>query len=126
WFVVISMRVVIGLGTLFANHNPVLHSHRLVPMVHGIREEMADRYGLNIALSRVYHSNKSAGRCYTTSPQSIDLAGEGFAQCEATVSCLSLGALDNGQAVYQLSATGRCQVGDWSLQRIIEVGVKSE
>ncbi|TXZ87787.1 MSHA biogenesis protein MshP, partial [Vibrio cholerae] len=25
---------------------------------------------------------------------------------------------------YQLSAIGRCQVGDWSLQRVIEVGLR--
>ncbi|MBF4279843.1 MSHA biogenesis protein MshP, partial [Vibrio anguillarum] len=25
---------------------------------------------------------------------------------------------------YQLTSTGRCQSGDWMLQRVIEVGVK--
>ncbi|MBF4370469.1 MSHA biogenesis protein MshP, partial [Vibrio anguillarum] len=29
-----------------------------------------------------------------------------------------------GRTVHQLSSTGRCQSGDWMLQRVIEVGVK--
>nr|MBF4323700.1 MSHA biogenesis protein MshP [Vibrio anguillarum] len=28
--------------------------------------------------------------------------------------------------VYQLTSTGRCQAGDWTLQRVIEVGVRGE
>ncbi|GHY91480.1 hypothetical protein VCSRO75_2980 [Vibrio cholerae] len=123
---VVFIIVVVGFVALVANRNQARSSQQLVSMVLGTRAEMAARSALNIELSRFYQSNKSAGSCYTTSPQSMDFSGEGLAQCEATVSCLSLGALDNGQTVYQLSATGRCQVGDWSLQRIIEVGVKSE
>lgn len=123
---VVFIIVVVGFVALIANRNQERNSQQLVSMVLGTRAEMAARSALNIELSRFYQSNKSAGSCYTTSSQSMDFAGEGLAQCKATVSCLSLGALDNGQEVYQLSAIGRCQVGDWTLQRIIEVGVKGE
>ncbi|HGE6054843.1 TPA: MSHA biogenesis protein MshP [Vibrio cholerae] len=116
--------VVVGFVALVANRNQARSSQQLVSMVLGTRAEMAARSALNIELSRFYQT--TTGSCHTSTLQNIDFVGEGLGQCVASVTCQSLGALDNGQEVYQLSAIGRCQVGDWSLQRIIEVGVKSE
>lgn len=121
---VVFIIVVVGFVALVANRNQARSSQQLVSMVLGTRAEMAARSALNIELSRFYQT--TTGSCHTSTLQNIDFVGEGLGQCVASVTCQSLGALDNGQAVYQLSATGRCQVGDWSLQRIIEVGVKSE
>ncbi|EIF2257500.1 MSHA biogenesis protein MshP [Vibrio cholerae] len=121
---VIFIIVVVGFVALIANRNQARSSQQLVSMVLGTRAEMAARSALNIELSRFYQT--ATGSCHTSTLQNIDFVGEGLRQCVASVTCQSLGALDNGQEVYQLSAIGRCQVGDWSLQRIIEVGVKSE
>ncbi|EOW9259837.1 MULTISPECIES: hypothetical protein [Vibrio] len=121
---VIFIIVVVGFVALIANRNQARSSQQLVSMVLGTRAEMAARSALNIELSRFYQT--TTGSCHTSTLQNIDFVGEGLGQCVASVTCQSLGALDNGQEVYQLSAIGRCQVGDWSLQRIIEVGVKSE
>ncbi|ELE5879953.1 MSHA biogenesis protein MshP [Vibrio cholerae] len=121
---VVFIIVVVGFVALVANRNQVRSSQQLVSMVLGTRAEMAARSALNIELSRFYQT--ATGSCHTSTLQNIDFVGEGLGQCVASVTCQSLGALDNGQEVYQLSAIGRCQVGDWSLQRIIEVGVKSE
>ncbi len=121
---VVFIIVVVGFVALIANRNQERNSQQLVSMVLGTRAEMAARSALNIELSRFYQT--TTGSCHTSTLQNIDFVGEGLGQCVASVTCQSLGALDNGQEVYQLSAIGRCQVGDWSLQRIIEVGVKSE
>ncbi|EEY51152.1 MSHA biogenesis protein MshP [Vibrio cholerae CT 5369-93] len=121
---VVFIIVVVGFVALVANRNQARSSQQLVSMVLGMRAEMAARSALNIELSRFYQT--TTGSCHTSTLQNIDFVGEGLGQCVASVTCQSLGALDNGQEVYQLSAMGRCQVGDWSLQRIIEVGVKSE
>ncbi|EGR4313403.1 MSHA biogenesis protein MshP [Vibrio cholerae] len=121
---VVFIIVVVGFVALVANRNQARSSQQLVSMVLGTRAEMAARSALNIELSRFYQT--TTGSCHTSTLQNIDFVGEGLRQCVASVTCQSLGALDNGQEVYQLSAIGRCQVGDWSLQRIIEVGVKSE
>ncbi|ENM3879139.1 TPA: MSHA biogenesis protein MshP [Vibrio cholerae] len=121
---VVFIIVVVGFVALVANRNQARSSQQLVSMVLGTRAEMAARSALNIELSRFYQT--TTGSCHTSTLQNIDFVGEGLAQCVASVTCQSLGALDNGQEVYQLSAIGRCQIGDWSLQRIIEVGVKSE
>ncbi|WP_336934389.1 MSHA biogenesis protein MshP [Vibrio cholerae] len=121
---VVFIIVVVGFVALVANRNQARSSQQLVSMVLGTRAEMAARSALNIELSRFYQT--ATGSCHTSTLQNIDFVGEGLGQCVASVTCQSLGGLDNGQEVYQLSAIGRCQVGDWSLQRIIEVGVKSE
>ncbi|EOX3349290.1 MSHA biogenesis protein MshP [Vibrio cholerae] len=121
---VVFIIVVVGFVVLVANRNQARSSQQLVSMVLGTRAEMAARSALNIELSRFYQT--TTGSCHTSTLQNIDFVGEGLGQCAASVTCQSLGALDNGQEVYQLSAIGRCQIGDWSLQRIIEVGVKSE
>ncbi|EGQ9416939.1 MSHA biogenesis protein MshP [Vibrio cholerae] len=121
---VVFIIVVVGFVALVANRNQARSSQQLVSMVLGTRAEMAARSALNIELSRFYQT--TTGSCHTSTLQNIDFVGEGLGQCVASVTCQSLGALDNGQEAYQLSAIGRCQVGDWSLQRIIEVGVKSE
>ncbi|MBN7279610.1 MSHA biogenesis protein MshP [Vibrio cholerae] len=121
---VVFIIIVVGFVALVANRNQARSSQQLVSMVLGTRAEMAARSALNIELSRFYQT--TTGSCHTSTLQNIDFVGEGLGQCVASVTCQSLGALDNGQEVYQLSAIGRCQVGDWSLQRIIEVGVKSE
>ncbi|MCD1190603.1 MSHA biogenesis protein MshP [Vibrio cholerae] len=121
---VVFIIVVVGFVALVANRNQARSSQQLVSMVLGTRAEMAARSALNIELSRFYQT--TTGICHTSTLQNIDFVGEGLGQCVASVTCQSLGVLDNGQEVYQLSAIGRCQVGDWSLQRIIEVGVKSE
>lgn len=122
---VVFIIVVVGFVALIANRNQERSSQQLVSMVLGTRAEMAARSALNIELSRFYQTT-TEGSCHTSTSQNIDFAREGLGQCVASVTCQSLGALDNGQEVYQLSAIGRCQVGEWSLQRIIEVGVKSE
>ncbi|EMK6709274.1 TPA: MSHA biogenesis protein MshP [Vibrio cholerae] len=121
---VVFIIVVVGFVALVANRNQARSSQQQVSMVLGTRAEMATRSALNIELSRFYQT--TTGSCHTSTLQNIDFVGDGLGQCVASVTCQSLGALDNGQEVYQLSAIGRCQVGDWSLQRIIEVGVKSE
>ncbi|EGR4436379.1 MSHA biogenesis protein MshP [Vibrio cholerae] len=119
---VVFIIVVVGFVALVANRNQARSSQQLVSMVLGTRAEMAARSALNIELSRFYQT--ATGSCHTSTLQNIDFAGEGLGQCVASVTCQSLGALDNGQEVYQLSAIGRCQVGDWSLQRVIEVGLR--
>ncbi|EGQ9168393.1 MSHA biogenesis protein MshP [Vibrio cholerae] len=119
---VIFIIVVVGFVALIANRNQARSSQQLVSMVLGTRAEMAARSALNIELSRFYQT--ATGSCHTSTLQNIDFVGEGLGQCVASVTCQSLGALDNGQEVYQLSAIGRCQVGDWSLQRVIEVGLR--
>ncbi|EII5634060.1 MSHA biogenesis protein MshP [Vibrio cholerae] len=119
---VIFIIVVVGFVALIANRNQARSSQQLVSMVLGTRAEMAARSALNIELSRFYQT--TTGSCHTSTLQNIDFVGEGLGQCVASVTCQSLGALDNGQEVYQLSAIGRCQVGDWSLQRVIEVGLR--
>ncbi|GHY14226.1 MSHA biogenesis protein MshP [Vibrio cholerae] len=119
---VIFIIVVVGFVALVANRNQARSSQQLVSMVLGTRAEMAARSALNIELSRFYQT--TTGSCHTSTLQNIDFVGEGLGQCVASVTCQSLGALDNGQEVYQLSAIGRCQVGDWSLQRVIEVGLR--
>ncbi|TQQ68094.1 MSHA biogenesis protein MshP [Vibrio cholerae] len=119
---VVFIIVVVGFVALVANRNQARSSQQLVSMLLGTRAEMAARSALNIELSRFYQT--TTGSCHTSTLQNIDFVGEGLGQCVASVTCQSLGVLDNGQEVYQLSAIGRCQVGDWSLQRVIEVGLR--
>lgn len=119
---VIFIIVVVEFVALVANRNQARSSQQLVSMVLGTRAEMAARSALNIELSRFYQT--TTGSCHTSTLQNIDFVGEGLGQCVTSVTCQSLGALDNGQEVYQLSAIGRCQIGDWSLQRVIEVGLR--
>lgn len=122
---VVFIIVVVGFVALVANRNQARNSQQLVAMVIGTRAEMAARSALEIELSRFYQTT-TEGSCQTSTPQNIDFVGEGLEQCEAVVTCTSIGLLDNGVKVHQLQATGRCQVGEWVLQRVIEVGVRSE
>ncbi len=118
---VVFIIVVVGFVALVANRNQARSSQQLVSMVLGSRAEMAARSALNIELSRFYQT--TTGSCHTSTLQNIDFVGKDWAVRGLGNVSIS-GVLDNGQEVYQLSAIGRCQVGDWSLQRVIEVGLR--
>lgn len=122
---VVFLIVVVGFVALVANRNQERNSQHLVSMVLGTRAEMAARSALNIELSRFYQTT-TEGSCHTNAQQNMDFDGQGLSQCEASVICNNLGMLDSGEQVYQLKASGRCQIGDWTLQRVVEVGVRSE
>lgn len=117
--------VVVGFVASVSNSNQQRSSGQLITAVMGMRAEMAARSAINVELSRFYQTTTD-GSCHTNSVQSLTFEGEGLAQCSAQVECNSVGDMDDGRTVHQLTSTGRCQAGDWTLQRVIEVGVKSE
>ncbi|NAX42721.1 MULTISPECIES: MSHA biogenesis protein MshP [unclassified Vibrio] len=122
---VIFIIVVVGFVASVANRNQQRNSQQLVSMVLGTRAEMAARSAINVELSRFYQTTTD-GSCHNHSVQSLTFESEGLAQCSAQVKCNLVGTMDDGRTVYQLTSTGRCQSGDWMLQRVIEVGVKSD
>ncbi|MCS0352015.1 MSHA biogenesis protein MshP [Vibrio ordalii] len=135
---VIFIIVVVGFVASVANRNQQRNSQQLVSMVLGTRAEMAARSAVNIAISR-YYQNDANSSCrgveqnvqlvppdYTPVTRNFVFQGDGLDQCSVTLSCRFIGKVDDAGAVYQLTSTGRCQAGDWTLQRVIEVGVKSD
>ncbi|WP_439146297.1 MSHA biogenesis protein MshP [Vibrio sp.] len=123
--VIFMLVVVIGLAALVANRNQERGSDQLLASVIGSRAEMAARSGAQIEVSRFYQTT-TGGSCHASTPQFISFAGEGLAQCIAEISCASIGVLDNGINVYQLTSKGRCSVGSLVLQRIVKVGLRDD
>ncbi len=82
---------------------------------------MAARSALNIELSRFIKPPQVVA---IRAPYRILILGGRLGAVRGLGNVSISGALDNRQEVYQLSAIGRCQVGDSSVQRVIEVGLR--
>lgn len=117
--------VVVGFVASVSNRNQQRSSGQLVTTVMGMRAEMAARSAAQVEISLFYQTT-TQGSCHTNTAQNMNFDGEGLSQCSASVSCTSLGTLDNNVEVFQLISSGVCSVGEWQLQRVIEVGVRSE
>ena len=123
--VIFMLVVIIGLVAFSANRNQERDSEQLLASVIGARAEMVARSGAQIEISRFYQTT-TEGSCHASAPQTISFAGEGLAQCIAEVSCDSIGVLDNGFNVYQLTSKGHCSVGSRTFQRVIQVGIRND
>ncbi|USD32878.1 MULTISPECIES: MSHA biogenesis protein MshP [Vibrio] len=123
--VIFIIVVVVGFMAAIANRNQERSSDQLIAAVIGTRAEMAARSAAQIEISRFYQP-VTDGSCQLGVQQTINFNGGGLSQCSATVTCSSLGRLDNNVEVFQLVSTGQCQVGTWQLQRVIEVGVRND
>ncbi|MFW7524583.1 MSHA biogenesis protein MshP [Vibrio ostreicida] len=121
--VVFILVVIVGFIASIAVQNQQRSSDQLIASLIGTRAEMAARSGSQIEISRFY-TTATTGSCHSSSSQTITFQNQGLSQCTATVNCTSLGMLDDGSQLYQLQSTGQCTVGEWQLQRVIEVGVK--
>ncbi len=120
--VIFIIVVVVGFIAAIANRNQERSSDQLIAAVIGTRAEMAARSAAQVEISRFYQN----GSCQVGVQQTINFNGVGLSQCSASVTCTSLGSLDNNVEVFQLVSTGSCVVGDWQLQRVIEVGVRDD
>lgn len=120
--VIFIIVVVVGFIAAIANRNQERSSDQLIAAVIGTRAEMAARSAAQVEISRFYQN----GSCQVGVQQTINFNGVGLSQCSASVICTSLGTLDNNVEVFQLVSTGSCVVGDWQLQRVIEVGVRDD
>lgn len=120
--VIFIIVVVVGFMAAIANRNQERSSDQLIASVIGTRAEMAARSAAQVEISRFYQN----GSCQVGVQQTINFNGVGLSQCSASVTCTSLGILDNNVEVFQLVSTGSCVVGDWQLQRVIEVGVRDD
>ncbi|AXN31663.1 hypothetical protein [Vibrio coralliilyticus] len=120
--VIFIIVVVVGFIAAIANRNQERSSDQLIASVIGTRAEMAARSAAQVEISRFYQN----GSCQVGVQQTINFNGVGLSQCSASVTCTSLGTLDNNVEVFQLVSTGSCVVGDWQLQRVIEVGVRDD
>ncbi|MCC2525095.1 MSHA biogenesis protein MshP [Vibrio coralliilyticus] len=120
--VIFIIVVVVGFIAAIANRNQERSSDQLIAAVIGTRAEMVARSAAQVEISRFYQS----GSCQLGVQQTINFNGVGLSQCSASVTCTSLGTLDNNVEVFQLVSTGSCVVGDWQLQRVIEVGVRDD
>ncbi|NOH64589.1 MSHA biogenesis protein MshP [Vibrio sp. RE88] len=123
--VIFIIVVVVGFIAAIANRNQERSSDQLIAAVIGTRAEMAARSAAQIEISRFYQTDTD-GSCQLGAQQTINFNGVGLSQCSASVTCTSLGTLDNNVEVFQLVSTGSCVVGDWQLQRVIEVGVRND
>jgi MSHA biogenesis protein MshP len=117
--------VVIGLVGFVANRNQERDSAQLLASVIGARAEMAARSGAQIEISRFYQTDNT-GSCHLGAPQTINYNGDGLDQCSVTVVCNGIGVMDTGAVVRQLVSTGQCTVGQWTLQRVIRVGLRDD
>ncbi|NOI59319.1 MSHA biogenesis protein MshP [Vibrio coralliilyticus] len=120
--VIFIIVVVVGFMAAIANRNQERSSDQLIASVIGTRAEMAARSAAQVEISRFYQN----GSCQVGVQQTINFNEVGLSQCSASVTCTSLGTLDNNVEVFQLVSTGSCVVGDWQLQRVIEVGVRDD
>ncbi|NRF17205.1 MSHA biogenesis protein MshP [Vibrio coralliilyticus] len=120
--VIFIIVVVVGFMAAIANRNQERSSDQLIAAVIGTRAEMAARSAAQVEISRFYQN----GSCQVGVQQTINFNGVGLSQCSASVTCTSLGTLDNNVEVFQLVSTGSCVVGGWQLQRVIEVGVRDD
>lgn len=118
--------VIVGFLALMATKNQQKMSTHIVTSIMGTRTNMAAQSGSQIEISRFYMDK--SGSCFTTdNPASIyTFKGEGLSQCTAEVKCTPIGKLDSGRAVYNLTSTATCKFGTTTLQRIIEVGIRSD
>lgn len=123
--VIFIIVVVVGFVAAVANQNQARNTDQLLANVIGTRAEMAARSAANIEISRFYQTDNQ-GSCHTSTSQAIQFQGKGLSSCSATVSCIPVGKLDNAVRVFMLESTGQCRVGDWQLQRVIEVGVRDD
>lgn len=123
--VIFMLVVVIGLVGFVANRNQERDSAQLLASVIGARAEMAARSGAQIEISRFYQTNNT-GSCHLDAPQTINYNGDGLDQCSVTVMCNGIGIMDTGVVVRQLVSTGQCTVGQWTLQRVIQVGLRDD
>ena len=123
--VIFMLVVVIGLVGFVANRNQERDSAQLLASVIGARAEMAARSGAQIEISRFYQT-ANTGSCHLGEPQTINYNGVGLEQCSVTVKCKGIGVMDTGVVVRQLVSTGQCVVGLWTLQRVIEVGLRDD
>lgn len=123
--VIFMLVVVIGLAALVANRNQERGSDQLLASVIGSRAEMAARSGAQIEVSRFYQTDNT-GSCHLGAPQTINYNGDGLDQCSVTIECNGIGVMDNGEVVRQLVSTGQCTVGQWTLQRVIQVGLRDD
>lgn len=121
--VVFIIVVIVGFVAAIANRNQARTTDQLLTNAIGTRAEMAARSAANIEISRFYQT-EDKGSCHTLTNQTINFQGKGLSRCSASVSCTSVGQLDNNVKVFLLTSTGQCKVGDWQLQRVIEVGIK--
>ncbi|NOH44009.1 MSHA biogenesis protein MshP [Vibrio cyclitrophicus] len=122
---VVFILVVMASVAMVANQNQQRNSEQLISTLIGTRAEMAARSGAQIEISRFYQT-PTEDSCHTSNTKTISFEGEGLAQCKAEIHCNSIGVLDNGINVYQLISKGSCSVGDWVLQRIVEVGIRDD
>ncbi|NUW68649.1 MSHA biogenesis protein MshP [Vibrio coralliilyticus] len=120
--VIFIIVVVVGFMAAIANRNQERSSDQLIASVIGTRAEMVARSAAQVEISRFYQN----GSCQVGVQQTINFNGVGLSQCSASVTCTSLGSLDNNVEVFQLVSTGSCVIGDWQLQRVIEVGVRDD
>ncbi|MFM2579507.1 MSHA biogenesis protein MshP [Vibrio fortis] len=123
--VIFMLVVVIGLVGFVANRNQERDSAQLLASVIGSRAEMAARSGAQIEISRFYQTDNT-GSCHLGAPQTINYNGDGLDQCSVTVVCNGIGVMDAGTVVRQLVSTGQCTVGQWTLQRVIRVGLRDD
>ena len=123
--VIFMLVVVIGLAALVANRNQERGSDQLLASVIGSRAEMAARSGAQIEVSRFYQTDNT-GSCHLDVPQTIKYNGDGLEQCSVKVVCKGIGVMDTGVVVRQLVSTGQCTVGQWTLQRVIQVGLRDD
>ena len=123
--VIFMLVVVIGLVGFVANRNQERDSVQLLASVIGARAEMAARSGAQIEISRFYQTDNT-GSCHLGAPQTINYNGDGLDQCSVTVVCNGIGVMDTGAVVRQLVSTGQCTVGQWTLQRVIRVGLRDD
>ncbi|WP_261883105.1 MSHA biogenesis protein MshP [Vibrio pelagius] len=123
--VIFMLVVVIGLVGFVANRNQERDSAQLLASVIGARAEMAARSGAQIEISRFYQTDNT-GSCHLGAPQTINYNGDGLDQCSVTVMCNGIGVMDTGAVVRQLVSTGQCTVGQWTLQRVIRVGLRDD
>ena len=123
--VIFMLVVVIGLVGFVANRNQERDSAQLLASVIGARAEMAARSGAQIEISRFYQTDNT-GSCHLGVPQTINYNGDGLDQCSVTVVCNGIGVMDTGAVVRQLVSTGQCTVGQWTLQRVIRVGLRDD
>ena len=123
--VIFMLVVVIGLVGFVANRNQERDSAQLLASVIGARAEMAARSGAQIEISRFYQTDNT-GSCHLGAPQTINYNGDGLDQCSVTAVCNGIGVMDTGAVVRQLVSTGQCTVGQWTLQRVIRVGLRDD
>ncbi|ACH63898.1 MshP [Aliivibrio fischeri MJ11] len=122
----IFVLIVVGFIALMATKNQQKMSTHVVTSIMGTRTNMAAQSGSQIEISRFYM--EKSGSCFVAgnTPSVYTFSGDGLSQCEAQVKCKPIGTLDSGRQVFSLTSTATCKFGTTTLQRIIEVGIRSD